>query len=166
MQPGPHDSADSDAPLHSQAFRPAIQCMPINYQPVAAVMQQDMLAERSHEIVNSLLKEGKRERALLALKKKKLHEKNALQIDNNILLLDERVAALETTAHQSDLMSALKAANGAIKAMQQQMPLDDVEKLLQDNAESAVYVVRAHVQCMYFVCDVACCEGWPCLPES
>lgn len=88
-----------------------------------------------------LLRDGKKDRALLALKKKKLHERNALQIDNNVLLLDERVAALETTAQQADLVGALKAANSAMQAMQSQLPLEDVEKLLQDNAEAAEYVV-------------------------
>jgi hypothetical protein len=78
---------------------------------------------------------------MVALKKKKLHDKQALQVEHNILLLDERMVALETSAQQADLISALKAANGAIKQMQQQAPLEDVERLLSDNAESAEYVV-------------------------
>jgi hypothetical protein len=88
------------------------------------------------------LKEGRKDRALIALKKKKFHEMQALQLDRNMLMLDERVAALEATAQQADLITALKAANGAMKQMQKQMPLEDVEQLLQDNAEASHYVVR------------------------
>ena len=66
----------------------------------------------------------------------------ALQLENNILLLDERMAALETTTHQADLVGALKVATGAISAMQKQMPLEHVEQLLEDNAQAGQYVVR------------------------
>lgn len=95
--------------------------------------------------MQALLAAKRRDRAIVALKKKKLHDKQALQLEHNILLLDERMIALETTAQQADLVSALKAANGAIKQMQRQTPLEDVEKLLSNNAESAEYVVRPFV---------------------
>ena len=106
-------------------------------------MQQDMLSDRSLQTVSDLLKEKKKDRALLALKKRKLHDRQALQLENNILLLDERMSALETSAQQADLIAALKKANGAIKAMQQQAPLEEVERLLDESSESAQYVVCA-----------------------
>ena len=106
-------------------------------------MQQDMLAERSVITVRALLEDGKRERAAIALKKKKLHEKQALQLENNILLLDERAAALETSSQQADLVGALKTATNAIRTVQRQMPLEDVERLMEDNATASQYVVRA-----------------------
>jgi charged multivesicular body protein 6 len=88
------------------------------------------------------VKAQKRERARLALKKKKLHENQAMQLDKTILKLDEQVVVLETTAHQVDTVSALRVANQAMKAMQKQMPLESIEKLMQENAEASVYVVR------------------------
>lgn len=101
-----------------------------------------MLAQRATETVAQLLKGGKRDRALIALKKKKMHDKQALQLEHNILMLDERMVALETSVQQADLIGALKSANGAIKAMQRQMPLESVEQLLEDNADASQYVVR------------------------
>ena len=105
-------------------------------------MQQEQLVERSQDVVGELLRKKQRERALTALKKKKLHEKQALQLDQNILKLDEQVVALETTEQQVDTVSALRTANQAMKAMQNQMPLDAIEKLMQENEDAAEYVVR------------------------
>ena len=105
-------------------------------------VQQEQLVERSQDVVGELLRKKQRERALTALKKKKLHEKQALQLDQNILKLDEQVVALETTEQQVDTVSALRTANQAMKAMQNQMPLDAIEKLMQENEDAAEYVVR------------------------
>jgi Snf7 len=111
-------------------------------------VQQDMLAERSLAAAAALLREGRRDRAAVALKKKKLHEKQALQLENNILLLDERAAALETSTQQADLVGTLKLATATIRAVQRQMPLEDVERLLEDSASAAQYVVRPVSHCV------------------
>ena len=132
-------------------------------------VQQDMLSERCFATVSSLLKEGKKDRARIALRTKKLHDKQALQLESNILLLDERMSALETSAQQAELLAALRKANGAIKAMQQQAPLEEVERLLDENAEGAQYVVRvsrgsggralhAPQRVARCVCELACAE--------
>lgn len=108
----------------------------------SCAVQQEQLVERSQEVVGQLLRKKLRERALTALKKQKLHERQAMQLEQNILKLDEQVVALETTEQQVDTVSALRAANIAMKAMQQQMPLEAIEKLMQDNEDAAEYVVR------------------------
>jgi hypothetical protein len=105
-------------------------------------VQQEQLVDRSQEVVGELLRKQQRERALTALKKKKLHEQQVIQLDQSILRLDEQVVALETTEQQVDTVSALRAANQAMKAMQLQIPLDEIEKLMGENQEAAEYVVR------------------------
>lgn len=104
-------------------------------------MQQEKLAEKSAIVVGELLAAHKRDRAKLALKKKKLHELQALQIDQNILRLDEQVVALETTAQQVDTVDALRTANKAIKAMQKQISLEEIETLMGESAEANAYMV-------------------------
>lgn len=110
---------------------------------ITCAVQQEQLVERSLEVVGELLRKKLRERALTALKKKKLHERQAMQLDQNILKIDEQVVALETTEQQVDIVSVLRTANQAMKTMQQQMPLDAVEKLMQENEDAAEYVVRS-----------------------
>jgi charged multivesicular body protein 6 len=95
-------------------------------------------------MVNELLRAQKRDRAKVALKKRKLHEAQALQLQRNMLKLDEQIIALETTAQQVDTIDALRIANKAVKAMQQQIPLEDIETLLQDTAEANAYVVSIY----------------------
>jgi charged multivesicular body protein 6 len=118
-------------------------------------VQQEQLVARSQEVVGDLLRNKLRERALLALKKKKLHEKQVIQLDQNILKLDEQVVALETTEQQVDTVSALRTANQAMKAMQRQMPLNEIEKLMGENQEAAEYVVRllkSSSECIWVSC--------------
>lgn len=105
-------------------------------------LQQETLSARSQETAAELVKKNLRDRALTALKKRKLHERQAMQLEQNILKIDEQTIALETTEQQVDTVSALKAANFAMKAMQQQMPLDSIEKLMEENEEASEYVVR------------------------
>lgn len=93
-----------------------------------------------------LLAANKRDRAKLALKKKKLHEGQALQIERYILRLDEQVVALETTAQQVDTVDALRTANKAIKAMQKQIPLEEIENLMEESAEANAYMVGGIIQ--------------------
>lgn len=91
--------------------------------------------------MGELLAATRRDRAKLALKKKKLHELQALQIEKNILKLDEQVVALETTAQHVDTVDALRNANKAIKAMQKQIPLEEIENLMEESAEANAYMV-------------------------
>eukprot|EP00892_Ulva_mutabilis_P007138 jgi/Ulvmu1/4797/UM020_0082.1 len=106
--------------------------------------QQEQLAERSQNAVGDLLAASKRDRAKLALKKKKLHEAQAIQIDRYILKLDEQVVALETTAQQVDTVDALRTANRAIKSMQKQMPLEEIEQLMDETAEANTYMEQVN----------------------
>ena len=115
---------------------------------LASILQQEKLAERSQQAVAELLAANKRDRAKLALKKKKLHEMQVLNIDRNILKLEEQVVALETTAQQVDTVDALRTANKAIKAMQKQMPLGEIGQLLDESEEANVYMVRRTDQCI------------------
>lgn len=107
-------------------------------------LQQEKLSEKSAIAVGHLLAANKRDRAKLALKKKKLHEGQALQIERYILRLDEQVVALETTAQQVDTVDALRTANKAIKAMQKQIPLEEIENLMEESAEANAYMEQVN----------------------
>lgn len=49
---------------------------------------------------------------------------------------------METQAQQADTVDALRTAASAMRALRAQMPLADVEKLLEESVEGAEYVVR------------------------
>ncbi|KAL4423087.1 hypothetical protein ABPG77_005892 [Micractinium sp. CCAP 211/92] len=95
--------------------------------------------DREMGIAASLVAQGKKDRALLALKRKKLQEGQLAKLDAYLLNVEEMLGNLELTKNQQRLMAALKQGNTAMKEMQQAMPLEEVEKLMQDSADAKEY---------------------------
>lgn len=109
----------------------------------ALVVQQELLATRAQDTAAQLLRAKHKDRALLALRKRKLHETQIAHIGNCVLRIDEQLVSLETSTQQVELVSVLKTANAAMKQIQSQVRVEDVERLMDDTAESAQYLVRA-----------------------
>ena len=100
-----------------------------------------MLAERAFATVQQLLRSQRSDRALIALRKRKLHDNQVLHVETCILRIDEQLASVEGTSQQMAVVAALRTANGAIKQMQQQMRVEDIEKLMDESADAAAYLV-------------------------
>lgn len=95
--------------------------------------------DREHQLARELVAAGRKDRALLALKKRKLQETQAASLDGLLLNVEQMLANIETTQSQQRIFGALKQANSAVKEMQQAVPLEDVEQLMQDNADAKAY---------------------------
>lgn len=102
--------------------------------------KQELLADRTLQTVKELLQAKRLDAARLALRKQKLHEQQYLQVSNYILRIDEQLVNVEISSQQADLVGVLRTANDAVKSIQRQMPLEEIEKLMDDTAESAQYV--------------------------
>ncbi|MCL7025388.1 hypothetical protein MKW94_023417 [Papaver nudicaule] len=102
-------------------------------QQLDAVIQAEMEAARS------LIREKKKDRALLALKKKKTQEELLKQVDTWIMNVEQQLNDIELTSKQKAVFESLKAGNNAIKAIQGEINLDDVQKLMDDTAEAHAY---------------------------
>ncbi|KXZ47711.1 hypothetical protein GPECTOR_33g593 [Gonium pectorale] len=95
--------------------------------------------ERHAEVARQLAAEGRRDRALLALRKKKLSEKQLAQLHGLILNVEEMLSNIEITKKQTTVFSALQQSNDALKQLQAQVKLEDVQRLLDDTAEAKQY---------------------------
>ena len=74
-------------------------------------------------MVRELLRANKKERALLALKRKKLQEKQLENIDAWLLNVESLLLDIESAKRSNQLVDALKTGTAAIKQMQSAMPL-------------------------------------------
>lgn len=95
--------------------------------------------ERHAEVARQLAGEGRRDRALLALKKKKLSEKQLVQLHTLIMNVEETLSTIETNKKQAMVFQALQKGNDALKQLQAQVKLEDVQQLLDDTAEAKAY---------------------------
>ncbi|KAH7659813.1 charged multivesicular body protein 6 [Dioscorea alata] len=101
--------------------------------------QLETVIEAEKQAAKDLIREKRKDRALLALKKKKAQEELLKQVDAWLINVEQQLADIELTSKQKAVYESLKAGNNAIKAIQSEINLDDVQKLMEDSAEAKAY---------------------------
>lgn len=99
----------------------------------------EAVIEAEKQAARDLIRVKRKDRALLALKKKKAQEELLKQVDTWLINVEQQLADIELTSKQQAVFESLKAGNNAIKAIQSEINLEDVQKLMDDTAEAKAY---------------------------
>eukprot|EP00899_Mesostigma_viride_P010516 jgi/Mesvir1/19466/Mv10490-RA.1 len=91
------------------------------------------------EAAKQLLQEKKRERALIALKKKKIQEDLLRRVEEWMMNVEQMLLNIESAQNTRAVFDSLKTGHAAIKELEKEMNVEDIQKILDDTAEAREY---------------------------
>lgn len=86
-----------------------------------------------------LMKMKKKKQAILLLKKKKLKEKMLLDTSNKLLTIEQLLSQIDEAEITAETMNAMKQGTEALKALNEEMSLEDVERIMDETQEAIEY---------------------------
>ncbi|KAG4095933.1 hypothetical protein H8356DRAFT_1276160 [Neocallimastix lanati (nom. inval.)] len=95
--------------------------------------------DREYEIAKINIKKGNKEKALLALKKKKYQEQLIEKVDAQLLNIEELTHSIEYAVVEKQVLDGLKNGNEILKQLNNEMSIEKVEDLMNETAEAVAY---------------------------
>ncbi|XP_075880479.1 charged multivesicular body protein 6-like [Nelusetta ayraudi] len=95
--------------------------------------------EKEKLLAKQLLKDGRKEKALLLLKKKRYQDQLLDRTENQISNIERMVQDIEFMQIEMQVIEGLKVGNECLKSMHEIMSIEDVERILDETQESIEY---------------------------
>ncbi len=95
-----------------------------------------MDSEKLTNEAKELIKQQKKDRALLVLKLRKYKENELNQLDAKLLSVMEMIEQVEWESANMEVLKALKAGNDVLNKYHEEMSVEDVEALLEETNEA------------------------------
>jgi len=101
--------------------------------------QMGKVVDRETDVAHTLLRQNQRSRAILALKKKKYTTSLIEKTDTQLFNIEQMVNSIEFASVQAKVFEALRLGNTVLQTINDQMKIDDVDKLMEQSAEAVAY---------------------------
>ncbi|KJA25756.1 hypothetical protein HYPSUDRAFT_64483 [Hypholoma sublateritium FD-334 SS-4] len=95
--------------------------------------------DREHAIAKSQIAAGQKDRALIALRRRKYQQTLLTKTDQQLENLEQLVSTIEFSLVEVSVVHGLKQGNEVLKEIHKEMNLESVEKLLEETAEAREY---------------------------
>ncbi|KZT57075.1 hypothetical protein CALCODRAFT_483435 [Calocera cornea HHB12733] len=99
----------------------------------------EVVLDAEKRIAKEALAAGRKDRALIALRRRKYQEQLLVKTDQQLETLETLVSNVEFSLVQKDVMFGLQQGNSVLKEMHKEMSLEQVEKLMEDTADAVAY---------------------------
>ena len=97
--------------------------------------EQDL--ESNKQLALQLFQNGMKERAVVVLRRKKCMEDVLTRTDKQLETLESLVTDIEYTQIEVSVVEGLKVGTEALKQLNELMNIDDIQQMMEDNAEAA-----------------------------
>ncbi|KAI9461808.1 Snf7 family [Boletus coccyginus] len=98
-----------------------------------------VILEREHQIAKSHLIAGDKDRALIALRRRKYQQSLFLRTDDQLAALEQQVSMIEFSLVEVSVLHGLKQGNEVLKEIHREMSLESVERLMEETHEAREY---------------------------
>lgn len=95
--------------------------------------------EKERLLARQLLRDGKKEKALLLLKKKRYQDQLLDKTENQISNLERLVQDLEFAQIERKVIDGLKVGNDCLKKMHEVMSIEEVERIMDETQDAVEY---------------------------
>lgn len=95
--------------------------------------------ERERALARQLLRDGRKERAKLLLKKKRYREQLLDKTETQISSLETMVQSIEFAQIQMKVLEGLQVGNECLNKMHQVMSIEEVERILDETQDAVEY---------------------------
>ncbi|GJJ08787.1 hypothetical protein Clacol_003006 [Clathrus columnatus] len=95
--------------------------------------------DREQEVAKEFLRSGQKDRALLALRRRKYQESLLLKTDSQLANLEELVSTIEFSLVEMSVLHGLQQGNAVLAEIHKEMTIENVEKLLAETQDAREY---------------------------
>nr|GAT44092.1 predicted protein [Mycena chlorophos] len=101
--------------------------------------QIQFILQREHEIAKTHLAAGNKDRALIALRRRKFQQSLLVKTDGQLATLEELVSTIEFSLVEVSVLHGLQQGNDVLKQIHKEMSVEAVEKLMDETQEAREY---------------------------
>ncbi|KAI0778483.1 Snf7 family, partial [Trametes elegans] len=95
--------------------------------------------DREHEIAKQQLAAGHKDRALIALRKRKYQESLLVKTDGQLENLEKLVSTIEFSLVEVSVLHGLQQGNEVLKEIHKELNVENVERIMEETAEAREY---------------------------
>jgi len=101
--------------------------------------QKKAVLDREQVIAKAHLAVGQKDRAVIALRRRKYQQSLLLKTDGQLENLEQLVSTIEFSLVEVSVLHGLKQGNEVLKEIHKEMNIESVEKLMEETAEAREY---------------------------